>query len=227
MESQQLADTAVDKRHFHPTPANSTAEPDRESFAILKAGFFPALQIFHLERFRPTNTTIHSEDFTLCPSYTFAAKPLNKANSINPAIPSIRHRTHTNTTPPTMSIQHVTSLAQLEEVFAKNTYVVVDFFATWCPPCKAIAPVYEKLAAKHGADGHFAFAKVNVEEAVDAAQKYRVQAMPTFLFFKEGQQVMVHGQLDIKGANPPALTAAADKIGGLAAARKAKAEAEA
>ncbi|OAA36576.1 hypothetical protein BBO_08158 [Beauveria brongniartii RCEF 3172] len=49
-------------------------------------------------------------------------------------------------------------------------------------------------------------------------------ALATYLFFKEGKQVMVHGQLDLKGANPPALTAAADKIGGLAAARKAEAE---
>lgn len=122
-----------------------------------------------------------------------------------------------------MTVSHVTSLAQLEELFASTTYVAVDFFATWCPPCKAIAPVYEKLAAKHAADGHFAFAKVNVEEAVDAAQKYGVTAMPTFLFFKEGKQVKVNGQLDIKGANPPALTAAADKIGGLAAARKEEA----
>ncbi|KAM3462316.1 hypothetical protein BB8028_0005g02260 [Beauveria bassiana] len=123
-----------------------------------------------------------------------------------------------------MAIQHVTSLAQLNEVFAANTYVVVDFFATWCPPCKAIAPVFEKLADKHAAPGYFAFAKVNVEEASDAAQKYGITAMPTFLFFKDGKQVMVHGQLDLKGANPPALTAAADKIGGLAAARKAEAE---
>ncbi|TQV91009.1 hypothetical protein V2A60_008180 [Cordyceps javanica] len=123
-----------------------------------------------------------------------------------------------------MAIQHVTSLVQLEQVFAAHTYVVVDFFATWCPPCKAIAPVYEKLADKHGADGHFAFAKVNVEEAVDAAQKYGITAMPTFLFFKDGKQVTVNGQLDIKGANPPALTAAADKIGSLAAARQAEAE---
>lgn len=124
-----------------------------------------------------------------------------------------------------MAIQHPTSLAQLEEVFAANTYVVVDFFATWCPPCKAIAPVYEKLADKHGAAGSFAFAKVNVEEATDAAQKFNVTAMPTFLFFKDGKQVMVNGQLDIKGANPPALTAAADKIGGLAVARKTETEA--
>lgn len=122
-----------------------------------------------------------------------------------------------------MSLQHVTSLAQLEDLFAKNTYVAVDFFATWCPPCKAIAPVYEKLSEKHGADGHFAFAKVNVEEATDAAQKYGITAMPTFLFFKDGKQVTVNGQLEIKGANPPALTAAADKIGGLAAARQAAA----
>ncbi|ATY61518.1 thioredoxin I [Cordyceps militaris] len=123
--------------------------------------------------------------------------------------------------------QQVASLAQLEQVFAANTYVVVDFFATWCPPCKAIAPEYEKLAKGHGIPGHFAFVKVNVEEAADAAQKYKVTAMPTFLFFKDGKQVMVHGQLQILGGDGKArtaLTAAATKIGGLAAARKAEAE---
>ncbi|KAM3506297.1 hypothetical protein MY11210_007599 [Beauveria gryllotalpidicola] len=123
-----------------------------------------------------------------------------------------------------MAVQYATSLAQLEQFLAENTYVVVDFFATWCPPCKAITPVFEKLADKHAVPGSFAFVKVNVDEAADAAQKYGITAMPTFLFFKDGKQVMVHGQLDIKGANPPALTAAADKIGGLAAARKAEAE---
>ncbi len=127
-----------------------------------------------------------------------------------------------------MAIQHVTSLAALEDVFAANTYVVVDFFATWCPPCKAIAPEYEKLAEKHGAAGRFAFAKVNVEEATDAAKKFNITAMPTFLFFKNGKQVMVNGQLDIKGANPPALNKAADKIGDLvAAAAKASGTTEA
>ncbi|KAJ6790028.1 hypothetical protein PWT90_05255 [Aphanocladium album] len=123
-----------------------------------------------------------------------------------------------------MAIREAGSLAELHQIFATNTYVVVDFFATWCPPCKLIAPEFQKLAAQHGIDGQFAFAKVNVDEARDISEKYGIRSMPTFLFFKEGNQVMVHGQLDIKGANLAALKAATDKIGGLAVARKAAAE---
>lgn len=123
-----------------------------------------------------------------------------------------------------MSIRQVGSLTELSQVFADNTYVVVDFFATWCPPCKTIAPHFEKFAAQHGVEGHLAFIKVNVEEAEDIARTYRISSMPTFMFFKNGTQVTVHGQLQILGANPAALKAVAEKMGGLALARKAAAD---
>jgi len=58
--------------------------------------------------------------------------------------------------------------------------VVVDFFATWCGPCKHISPVYEALESKHP---ELTFLKVNVDDAGDIVSKYGVQSMPTFLFF--------------------------------------------
>ncbi|KAI0431931.1 thioredoxin-like protein [Xylaria sp. FL1042] len=116
-------------------------------------------------------------------------------------------------------IKHITSSAELTELFSSTTYVVVDFFADWCPPCKAIAPIYEKLAAQHAIDGVLAFAKVNVDHVQDAARTHGVTAMPTFLFFKEGRQVAVNGQKMIQGADPRSLGAAAEKLGGLAKKR--------
>lgn len=61
--------------------------------------------------------------------------------------------------------------------------VVIDFFATWCGPCKKIAPVFEKLAEVYPS---IAFLKVDVDESGDLAELYEVQAMPTFVFLKNG-----------------------------------------
>ena len=55
--------------------------------------------------------------------------------------------------------------------------VICDFYATWCPPCKAAAPVYGALSKEHT---NVMFLKVNVDEARDVAQNCQIQAMPTF-----------------------------------------------
>jgi thioredoxin 1 len=120
-------------------------------------------------------------------------------------------------------VHHPGSLAELRALFSSTTYVVVDFTASWCGPCQHIAPIFAKLAADKSVPGHLAFAKVDVDAARDAAQEYTVTAMPTFMFFKEGKQVAVHGQAVLRGADPRALGAAADKLGGLALKRAAEA----
>ncbi|KID83049.1 Thioredoxin-like protein [Metarhizium guizhouense ARSEF 977] len=120
--------------------------------------------------------------------------------------------------------QHITSPEELEALLSSTTYVVVDFFADWCPPCRSIAPIFESLAAKHSKPGYLAFAKVNVDHVQAVAQKYRISAMPTFLFFKEGKQVAVNGQSMIQGADPKSLGAAAEKLAGLAAQRAEEAQ---
>ncbi|QPC76881.1 hypothetical protein HYE68_007633 [Fusarium pseudograminearum] len=118
-------------------------------------------------------------------------------------------------------VHYITSNDELQKLLSSTTYVVVDFFADWCPPCKAIAPVYEQLSTKHSVPDVLAFAKVNVDHVQDAAQQYGITAMPTFMFFKEGKQVAVNGQAVIKGADPRTLGAAAEKLGGLAQKRVA------
>ena len=81
-------------------------------------------------------------------------------------------------------IEHVNSLEELKEV-TKEGKVLVDFFATWCGPCKMIAPVLEELAndPSFGAK----IVKVDVDEAVDAAMAFKVQAIPTLMLFVNGE----------------------------------------
>ncbi|OTB00763.1 hypothetical protein M426DRAFT_324005 [Hypoxylon sp. CI-4A] len=122
-----------------------------------------------------------------------------------------------------MALHHINSLSELQSLFASTTYVAVDFFADWCGPCKTIAPHYEGLSKQHSTPNLLAFAKVNVDVAQDAARAYGVTAMPTFMFFKDGRQVAVNGQPMIRGADPRALSAAAEKLGGLAKKRAAEA----
>ncbi|KAI1198441.1 thioredoxin-like protein [Nemania serpens] len=113
-------------------------------------------------------------------------------------------------------IRHINTSSELTSLFSSTTYVAVDFYADWCPPCKTIAPLYERLAAQHAIDGVLVFAKVNVDKVQDVSRTYGVTAMPTFMFFKDGRQVAVNGEKMIRGADPRSLGAAAEKLGGLA-----------
>ncbi|OJD26905.1 thioredoxin [Blastomyces percursus] len=81
--------------------------------------------------------------------------------------------------------------------------IVVDCFATWCGPCKAIAP---KLVEFSDAYPNVGFYKVDVDECPDIAQELGVRAMPTFILFKDGQKVD-----EVLGAVPQAIEAAISK----------------
>jgi thioredoxin len=73
------------------------------------------------------------------------------------------------------------------EIVAATPRLVVDFWAPWCGPCRAIAPVLEDLARQEA--GRVTIAKVNVDEQPGLAQRYGVQAIPTLLFFRDGEVV--------------------------------------
>lgn len=73
------------------------------------------------------------------------------------------------------------------EVLETSMPVVVDFFATWCGPCKMMAPVLEKAAGEY--EGKVKVGKLDVDENGELSAKYGVMSIPTLIFFKNGQVV--------------------------------------
>lgn len=83
------------------------------------------------------------------------------------------------------------------EVIKSSEPVLVDFFATWCGPCKMVGPVLEKLSEDY--TGKVKFAKLDIDKAEELALKYNVFSVPSMLIFKNGEEA---GR--IVGALPPA-----------------------
>lgn len=65
--------------------------------------------------------------------------------------------------------------------------VVVDFFATWCGPCKMLAPIFEQLSVEMKDDARFV--KVDIDKSLEIARKYMISSVPTMMIFKDGKPV--------------------------------------
>ncbi|HUI86154.1 MAG TPA: thioredoxin [Nitrososphaerales archaeon] len=75
--------------------------------------------------------------------------------------------------------------ANFESYSTGSRPLFVDFWATWCGPCKTMEPVVEKLAARYG--DRIVFGKINVDEEMGLSSRYQVLSIPTFMLFRNGQ----------------------------------------
>lgn len=82
-------------------------------------------------------------------------------------------------------LRHINTAAEFEAAIKEGT-VLVDFFATWCGPCKMLSPVLEEVANENP---NINVLKIDVDEVGELAARYGIQAIPTLMLFKDGQRV--------------------------------------
>lgn len=83
------------------------------------------------------------------------------------------------------AIQAITDETFEAEVIGSSTPVVVDFWAKWCGPCKALTPILEDIAKKY--EGKVRFVKLDVDQNTSTPPKFGVRGIPTLILFKDGQ----------------------------------------
>ena len=89
------------------------------------------------------------------------------------------------------------------DIIASNKLVVVDFFATWCGPCRALSPYIDELATNH----HILFAKANIEETPIMANELDVKSLPCVIIFENGKEIH-----RVVGFNKPKLQAIIENL---------------
>ena len=82
---------------------------------------------------------------------------------------------------------HTVTEANFNEIINSGKPAMVDFGATWCGPCKALAPIVEEIAAEY--EGRVVVGTADVDECSDLAAQFRIRNVPTVLFFKDGNAV--------------------------------------
>lgn len=85
-------------------------------------------------------------------------------------------------------IRHITTVDEYKEIVEKHPEVLIDFFATWCGPCKMLHPVLETVSDK--LEGKVVVAQIDIDKNQDLAGAFNVQSVPTLVFFKDGKPVL-------------------------------------
>lgn len=84
-------------------------------------------------------------------------------------------------------VEQIKGVAAFDKIIKETKgLIAVDFFATWCGPCKQIGPVFEKIETE---TPNALFLRVDVDESEDTANEYQVSSMPTFIFFKDNERI--------------------------------------
>lgn len=86
-----------------------------------------------------------------------------------------------------MSVLNITSENYEEEVLKEEGTVLIDFYADWCGPCRAMSPIVEEIAQE--LEGKIKVGKINVDNNQDLAMEYGVMSIPTFIVFKNGKNI--------------------------------------
>ncbi len=81
----------------------------------------------------------------------------------------------------------IVNKTEFEQIIQKESCVLVDFFATWCGPCKMLSPVLAELDQKWA--GNPRIIKVDVDESADLAMRFGIMSVPTMILFKDGKAV--------------------------------------
>lgn len=105
-----------------------------------------------------------------------------------------------------MSVTDITSKAQFDELIKSTPYVAVQAHATWCGPCKAIAPFFNKFAGTLGQE-KYKFVRFDTDEVPDLSFELNIRSIPAFFFFENGDKVN-----DMVGPKPPVLQKALEDL---------------
>jgi len=83
------------------------------------------------------------------------------------------------------NMEKVITNSNFQEILKSSKVVVVDFWATWCGPCRMLAPTVDEVASEY--EGRAVIAKCNVDDCQEIAEQFRIMSIPTIVYFKDGE----------------------------------------